>query len=289
MIGWLIYNKEDAKKNAAYIGFYLAEGKKRDIDIILIYREDLEFGIKMSKHYVNYQGNPISLPSFAICRTIYPLLSGHLELIGIPVFNNAKVASICNDKAVTYQYIAQTGIPIIDTCFVKNKELREYLMRIANPTVVKAVDGHGGNQVFLLEEKDLKKPEMIEDIIGKLAGSDVVFQPLTGKRNSDLRVYVIGKEIIGAVMRTAATGFRSNYSLGGSVKLHTLSGEEKAAADKIINLFNFGMVGIDFLIGDHDELIFNEIEDVVGARMLYSCCDINLAGLYLDFIKKQLD
>ena len=48
------------------------------------------------------------------------------------------------------------------------------------------------------------------------------------------------------------------------------------------------MVGIDFIIGDRNELIFNEIEDVVGARMLYQTSNINLVGLYLDYIKSEI-
>lgn len=289
MIVWLIYSKEDAKRNAAYIGFYREEGKNRGIEINLVYHEELEFGVLGGKYYISYLGNSMNLPAFAICRTIFPLLSKHLEFMGVPVFNNAKVAEICNDKAMTYQYAAQTGIPIIDTWFVRNNELKDYIKRIAMPTVVKAVDGHGGSQVFLLEETDGNKPEMIEEILSKIKGSDLVLQPLTGKKNSDLRVYVIGKEIIAAVMRTAITGFRSNYSLGGQVQLYELSEDEKITVDKIINLFEFGLVGIDFLIGDHGELIFNEIEDVVGARMLYSCSDINLVGLYLDYILLSLN
>ena len=59
---------------------------------------------------------------------------------------------------------------------------------------------------------------------------------------------------------------------------------------KIVELFDFGMVGIDFIIGDSGELIFNEIEDVVGARMLYQCMPgVNLVGKYLRFIKETLD
>ncbi len=289
MTGWLIYSKADAIKNAAYIELYMEEAKVRGIEIILIYREELAFGVKHGKNDINYQETSVMLPSFAICRTIYPLLSCHLESMGIPVFNNGKVAEICNDKAKTYQYVAKAGIPIIDTCFIKNNEIRESFMKIKGPTVAKAVDGHGGSQVFLLDENVLNNPETIEDIINRMEDSDIVLQPLTGKKNSDLRVYVIGDKIVASVLRTADTGFRSNYSLGGQVCLYPLSDYEKMTVEKIIDLFEFGMVGIDFLIGEEGELIFNEIEDVVGARMLYHCSDINLVGLYIDFICKQIN
>jgi len=35
-------------------------------------------------------------------------------------------------------------------------------------------------------------------------------------------------------------------------------------------------------------LIFNEIEDVVGSRMLYQCTDYNLVEHYLNYILKQI-
>jgi glutathione synthase/RimK-type ligase-like ATP-grasp enzyme len=115
-----------------------------------------------------------------------------------------------------------------------------------------------------------------------------VVQPLIGSRHQDLRVYVIGNKIQAAVLRTAKEGFKSNYSLGGEVSLYFLSEQETEIVNTIMDQFDFGLVGIDFIIGDEGELIFNEIEDVVGSRMLYRCSDINIVERYLKFIRKQL-
>lgn len=57
---------------------------------------------------------------------------------------------------------------------------------------------------------------------------------------------------------------------------------------KIIDHFDFGLVGIDFLIGHDGELIFNEIEDVVGSRTLSEISDINLLEKYVTFIKTKV-
>jgi glutathione synthase/RimK-type ligase-like ATP-grasp enzyme len=117
-----------------------------------------------------------------------------------------------------------------------------------------------------------------------VGGSDFVLQPLTGNKHQDLRVYVLGTEIIAAVLRTAKEGFKSNFSLGGEVRLYELSEEEIGVVNRIIREFDFGLVGIDFIVGDQGELIFNEIEDVVGSRMLYQCSEINIVRSYLEFI-----
>lgn len=295
MTAWIIYFKEQADYNRQYIQFYIDEGAKLGIDVRLILVEELTFGVYSNQWFLKYQNECIEKPDFAICRAIYPLLNKQLECMGIRVFNNSFVSEICNDKARTCQYLAKTGIAMVDTAFYRNCQLGEVLSKIDCPTVIKAVDGHGGSQVFLVDGRDDKSEntdqissELKHEIIKQMRGSDVVVQPLTGTRHQDLRVYVIGREIIAAVLRTAKEGFKSNFSLGGDVRLYELSDSEETLVNKIIDQFDFGLVGIDFIIGDAGELIFNEIEDVAGSRMLYQCSDINIAERYLNYIISRI-
>ena len=143
-------------------------------------------------------------------------------------------------------------------------------------TVVKTLDGHGGSQVFLASDK--------ENIEKKSGHSSFVIQPKIHGKGQDIRVYVIGSEIVAAVCRSATKDFRANFPLGGKVSLYKLSEDERKLVNQIIRLFSFGMVGIDFIVDDEGRFLLNEIEDVVGARMLYQCSDINLVGRYLDYI-----
>lgn len=289
MVGWLIYSGQDVEKNKHYIQFYMEEGLLRNIKIQLILAEELEFGVRGNGWFLSYKNKEIKLPDFAICRTIYPLLNKQLEYMGIPVFNNSHVSEICNDKAGTYQYVAKLGISMVDSKFVKYPFIKKELDSLSEPVVIKAVAGHGGSQVFLLKPGYLADASYSEaGFYQKLNNSDVVIQPLTGFRHQDLRVYIIGKEIVGSVLRTGKDSFKSNFSLGGQAERYELSSGEIRLVNQIINLFDFGMVGIDFIIGDKGELIFNEIEDVVGARMLYQTSNVNLVGLYLDYIKSKL-
>lgn len=286
MDAWIVYYKDSAEYNNKYIEFYIEEGKKQGINFKLVFVEDIKFGVKEGRLYLTHFSNEVRLPDFAVVRSIYPKLSKHLELMGVPVYNNSFVSEICNDKAKTYQYLAKTGIPMVDTFFYKNFQIKSRL-NITGPTVIKAVDGHGGTQVFLVEDM-LDYENRKEEIIKGIGSSDFVLQPRTGTRCQDLRVYVIGKQIIAAVLRTSREGFRANFSLGGDVRLYNLNEEEKRLINTVISEFDFGLVGIDFIIGDKGELIFNEIEDVVGSRMLYKCSDINIVELYLEFILNDL-
>lgn len=310
MKGWIIYRHKDAIRNKEYIKMHIQEGKLINIEFTLIIVEKMKFGIENNNWFIKVDETILEKPDFVISRMIFPLLSRQLEYMGIRVFNNSKVAEICNDKAKTYQYVASLGISMVDTIFCENNLInnRDYLNKeileindldIDNlennigdriepikRRVLKTVDGHGGNQVFLLENR-LNSSES-EKIIKNIGKSDFVVQPLIGRLSKDLRVYVINKTIIAAVLRTASTGFKSNYSLGGKVEQYNLNNEEVLLVNKIINLFDFGLVGIDFIIGDNGQLIFNEIEDVVGSRMLYQCTDVNIVKLYLEYIRDNL-
>ena len=285
MLGWLIYNEEDIEKNRRYIDFYFEESKALDINIELINTYDLAYGIKDNKHYITYKNQTIKKPDFCIVRCINPLLSKQLEYLNIPVFNNSFVSEICNDKAKTYQYVGKLGIKMVDSSFYKGSRIPELIPKLTKATVIKSVSGHGGSEVFLLANNSDLEYETMSSILKE---KDVVLQPLTGSRREDLRVYVLGNQILAAILRKGKDGFKSNFSLGGEVKEYHLNEKERSIVNQIISLFDFSLVGIDFIIGDEGELIFNEIEDVVGARMLYQCTNINLVNLYLNYIRNKL-
>ncbi len=276
---WLIYRKEDAARNKAYIEMYQKYAPEYGMECELIYVEDLQYGVRNGNPYISL--NDCDLPDFAIVRTILPSMNKHLELLGISCLNNYHVSSICNDKAECYRYLSGRGIPMPDTLFVANQEIAGFLEQCPTGTVLKAVDGHGGSQVCLYDGN-------AKEILRIMGRSDMVAQEKVGNRNSDLRVYVIGGKILASVLRESNEGFRANFSLGGRVSLYSLKEQERELVQKIIDLFEFDMVGIDFILDDNGNLVFNEIEDVVGARMLYQCSDIDIVREYLSYISKKV-
>ena len=114
-----------------------------------------------------------------------------------------------------------------------------------------------------------------------------VYQKPCDTLGKDLRVWVIGGEIITAILRESKTDFRSNFCLGGSAMPYTLSSDEKQLVKRITALVKSDYIGIDFVF-NNGRLVFNEIEDTVGARMVYDQTDIDILSLYCDYIKEEL-
>ncbi|WP_042146175.1 RimK family alpha-L-glutamate ligase [Paucisalibacillus sp. EB02] len=280
--GWLIYSEQDAIENHSYINWFMEEATKQNITLQLVLREEITIGVFENKHLVLLKGKKTELPHFAIVRTVEPLLNLQLEQLGMSVFNSSDVSEISNHKARTYYEVAKLGIPMVDTIFIKRNNITNQ-GQIPYPFVIKEATGRGGKQVYFIENEHQWKA-----FIPQATAADYVIQSAAVKLGKDLRVFVIGKEIVAAVLRESNTDFRANFKLGGLASLYQLSQAEMKIINKIVNHFDFGMVGIDFLIGHQDELLFNEIEDVVGSRTLSTVSNINILEKYVSFIKTKI-
>lgn len=190
------------------------------------------------------------------------------ESFGIRVFNNSKVSQISNNKYLTYLKMSAIGVPLLKTQLL-NKENLNNIEQF--PVVIKPIGGKGGKDVYLCNDK-----YELNINANKIKDSDFIVQEFSNNPGKDLRVYVIGNSIYKAVLRVSKDGFISNYCLGNDAIIYNLNDNETKLVNKIIESDNFDYVGIDFLF-HNDELVLNEIEDSVGARMLYDKTDLNVA------------
>lgn len=260
MRGWIIYNKDDAKRNSNYIQWYIDKFAKENVSLKLIYTDEIDY---------------LDLPNFAIVRAIRPDITLKLENLDVKCFNNSFVSKIANDKALAYKYLSENNIEILPTYYTID-QIKEY------PVVIKPKDSHGGDRVNMANSYN-----ELMSIMPQYNGDNYVIQSVASDKGKDVRVYVIGNKIITAMLRESKTDFRSNFCLGGSASVYNLSDEEINKVKSIINLFNFDFVGIDFIF-NNGKIIFNEIEDVVGSRMVYTYTDIDIVDLYIKYILQKL-
>lgn len=278
---WLIYSNEGASVNKAYIHWFIDEASKKGIDMQLILREEITIGVHKNRPTIFKKRAEITPPDLAVVRTIDPLLSAHLETLGVHVFNSSEVSRICNHKGMTHFEVQKLNVPMVDTYYYTSDTLPTH-PPILFPFVIKNVYGRGGDEVFYIEdEKDWKNSK------SKLS-NEVIIQTANVQLGKDLRVYILGNEVIAAVLRESNQDFRANYTLGGNASLYQLNEEEYKQIERIYTHFNFDLVGIDFLIGKDGNLLFNEIEDIVGSRTLSKLSDINLLKRYTTHIINTL-
>ncbi len=195
------------------------------------------------------------------------------------MFNNAQVARICNDKRLTHNAL-QGIVPMMDTAFV---EADTFVQPFDFPVVVKAAHSCGGRHVFLCQDE-----QSYRLALSTCAPDAVVVQPLCDTPGKDVRVYVLGNRIVQTMMRFSSDGdFRSNLGQGGNTQPYSLDAETHQYVERILGQFSFDLAGIDFIF-HQGKLVFNEIEDAVGTRMLYIHTNMDIVAMYLDHIAERL-
>lgn len=202
---------------------------------------------------------------FVINRTNDPTVARRFEAQGVRVFNPAAFCALSNDKDACYRFMAAKGVEILP------------IDQTEPPMVVKPKDGHGGQGVRLIRSGEPVPPQ----------DGNLVYQAVADTPGQDLRVWLLGGEIYAACLRRSATDFRSNYCLGGSAVVRPLTPAERAQVSDIAALVQADYYAIDF-VRHQGRWVFNELEDTVGARMLYDLTHLDPLADYCRYIQNCL-
>ena len=273
---WLVYQKDNIAGNQFFINRWEGAAKERGVFLRVVSHEDLVYGIHDHQVFIRHR-DQYKLPDVAVMRLNAPLLSAQFELLHIPVFNNAHVARVCNGKRLTHQMILPYA-PMMDTVFLRGDEETSPL---PYPVVLKAAHGCGGRQVFLVSNEN----EFI-CALSQIRPDSALVQVVCDTPGRDIRAYVLGKRIVRVMQRLSNEDFRSNINQGGHAIPYDLKERDLQMVRSIISLFDFGLVGIDFIL-HQGRLMFNEIEDAVGTRMLYNLGEFDIVKLYLDEVLQR--
>lgn len=281
--GLLIYNREDYEKNIWFSREFIDNGHLYGMDIKLALTDEVVIGTKEGSLFGSVNGRKIDKIDFVINRSRDCVIGAHFEMMGCKVFNSSLVTEICNNKARTHQVINNKGINSVKTLICNKKYFSLNNVDLNFPIILKSVSGHGGKEVYKLNFSD-----ELDDKLSVLNSDEFILQDMCSNPGKDIRVFIMGKEIIAAVKRYSNSSFKSNFSLGGESQKYYLNNNEKYIVEKIVNILNFDFVGIDFILDENDCFLFNEIEDVVGTRTLYKNYNIDIVKKYLEYIKKYI-
>lgn len=277
MTGWLIYDRNNIERNRFFIDRWMQAAQRHGISLDLVTAQDIAWGVQEGEPFLMKEAAR-ERPAFAVMRAQYPALSAHLEGMGVPCFNNAKVADICNDKQKTHSLLSGQ-LPMMPTAFLTHSAFKN---PFPFPVVVKGAHGCGGRSVYLARDE-----REYGEAVQKLYPDTFIVQPLCSEPGKDLRLYVLGNQIIAAMLRFQEGDFRSNVGLGGGSRPVPLTDELRDYAGRVLAHFDTGLVGIDFIYHE-GRLVFNEVEDAVGTRMLYMHTQRDIADDYMALILKNI-
>lgn len=249
MNGIIIYKKQDISID--YVRWLIDDFKKASIALELLYLEDfLKNGYNKSIDFV-------------INKTRNVSISYMFELNNIRVLNNSFITELSSNKLKAYAYAKQNGLQTADI-FIKKQNCN---------FIRKQIDGHGGDNVFLTNKGFINSENnlcqsFVENVVG------------------DIRFFIIGNKIINACIRKNSDSFLHNYKKGAKVSLYDVDKNSEKLVNLLLNNLQVDFAGIDFFLLDDGSLVFNEIEDVCGSRMLSILNCNNTTEEFIKHIKR---
>ena len=224
------------------------------------------------------------IPRIGIIGIDYALLVAHqLEFMGKVMLNSARSLSYAKNKFLSLQILCRSGIPVPETLMTRSPAtIKEAIKRLGGlPVVLKLFRGSQGKGVMLGE--NIASVDSILTAVWAI-GFDIILQKyLKETRGEDIRILVLGNEVIATMKRTPAKGdFRSNIHQGGSVKKVVITAEEKQMALTACRALGLKLAGIDIMRTRKGPLVL-EVNASPGFEGMEKITGINIARKIVEY------
>lgn len=288
--GWIIYNGNlPGTKFLDYAEMIQTAAAKRNSETF-IYKNNELLSLLTSNTLDLLPEHP--LPDYVVFTDKDIYLAKQLELLGIPVFNRAEVIATSDDKIATYQQLAAKKLPIPKTIIapkifntgkMDNRFILLAIEKLGLPLIVKEAFGSFGEQVYLIHTKE----ELAKKIEGLQGKAFLLQEFIAASFGTDLRLQVVGDQVVAAMKRTSVDDFRANVTAGGTMEAYLPTNKEKRIAINAAKAIDADFAGVDLLIGADGSPLICEINANAHIRNLYECTGVNAADPMIDYLLKQ--
>ena len=210
-----------------------------------------------------------------------------MQMGGVYTPNSAEAILRSRDKLRSLQLLARKGIPMPKTAFGHAGTSAQGLIDTLGgaPLVVKILEGTQGIGVVLCESNNAALS--VIEAFANLRTNILVQEFVAESKGSDIRCLVVGKRVVGSMIRKAAPGeFRANLHRGGSGEPFKLSPEQREIAVKAARAMNLGVAGVDLVHSDRGPLVI-EVNSSPGLVGIETATGKDIAGAIIEHVAKE--
>ncbi|MFT7404746.1 30S ribosomal protein S6--L-glutamate ligase [Zhongshania sp.] len=209
------------------------------------------------------------------------------EMLGTYSLTESVALGRSRDKLRALQLLSRKNVGMPISSFAHDVHNTKELIKLVGgaPVVVKLLEGTQGRGVVLAETA--KAAESVIDAFRELKADFLVQEFIKEAGGADVRCLVIGKKVVAAMQRTAASGeFRSNLHRGGTAELTRLTPAERATAVKAAQIMGLNVAGVDILRSSRGPLVM-EVNSSPGLEGIETASKKNVAVEIIKFIEEN--
>jgi len=221
------------------------------------------------------------IPNGSLEQIIYRVDALHwLEQRGVTVINSPRTIERCVDKFLTTTLLQDAGLLVPDTVVCEHAADAVEAIRGFGDAIVKPIFGSMGHGMVRVSD-----PEVGFRVCRALEQINSVFyvQRTIAHGGRDIRAFVVGGQVLGAIERRAPAGdWRTNVSGGGTAHAIALPAEWEALALQAAALVGADYAGVDLLPGEDGRVYVLEVNGIPGWQGLQEATGSDVAGAIVD-------
>lgn len=183
-----------------------------------------------------------------------------LEATGARVLNPASAVEVCGDKWRTSAALHRAGLPTPRTVLALTSAAAEAAAEeLGYPVVVKPLTGSWGRRVALAKDADAAR-SLFEycEAMPSPAARLIYLQSYVDKPGRDIRVLVVGGQVLGAVYRRSQD-WRTNVARGATTEPCPLTDDLTKLAVAAAEETGAGIAGVDLVEDAEGALLVLEV------------------------------
>jgi ribosomal protein S6--L-glutamate ligase len=243
---------------------------------------------------LHYRGKPLSdydaiMPRIGHSITYYgTAVVRQFEQMDVYTPNTSNGIVNSRDKLRALQILSRHDVGIPHTTFVRDrKDVLSSIRELGGaPVIIKILEGTQGVGVILADTE--KVAEAIIETLQSTKQNVLVQKFVKESRGRDIRAFVVGDRVVGAMRRTAqGNEYRSNVHRGGKVEKVTLDPLFEETAVRAAQILGLRVAGVDMLEGKDGPLIM-EVNSSPGLEGIEAATGLDIAGEIMDYISDQV-
>ena len=207
-----------------------------------------------------------------------------LNEMGVKTVNTYQTANTCGDKVLTTLALTKHKVPSPTTYIAFTpEEAIQAIEKIGYPAVLKPATGSWGRLLSKVNDKETAESILEHKVVlGSYHHSVFYIQEYINKPERDIRAFVVGDEVIGAIYRTSPHWI-TNTARGGVASNCPLTDEISEICLKAAEAVGGGVVAID-LLEDRGKLLVNEVNYTMEFKNSIAPTGVNIPGKVVDYV-----
>jgi len=222
-----------------------------------------------------------SIPAGSLEQIIFRVDVLHrLENLGVRVVNSARTIERTVDKYYTSSLLEDAGLPTPRTVVTERFDEAMEAFKELGDAVVKPLFGSEGRGMVRVCDEDAAYRVFRALELGRYV---FYLQEFIPHANWDIRTFVIGSEVVAAMVRRAE-GWKTNVAKGARVEPLEPSEELREMSLKAAAVLEAEYAGIDILKAETGGYYVTEVNGIPGWKGLQKTTEVDIAGMIVEHV-----